>query len=401
MMLSVADAQAQVFAAAAERRRETVPLIEALGRYLAADVLARLTQPPFNASAMDGYAVRFDDLALGIALPVIGESIAGKGFNGVVEEGTAVRILTGAPVPAGADTVVVQEDVRYEDGAIRLISDGPDAVGRHIRKAGLDFAQGQLLMSAGTRLDARAVALLAAAGHSAVDVYARPRVAILSNGDELVPPGATPGPDQIVNSNGVMLAAMLQAAGADVRDLGILPDKPAAILDGIRAAADCDVIVTAGGASVGDHDYVQAALVEAGAAIDFWKIAMRPGKPMMLGRLGKAAVLGLPGNPVSAFVCAHLFLIPLVKLSLGACDPLPDVRYGRLMVDLPANGPRTDYMRAEVSNGPDGWEVTPFSVQDSSMLSRLAAAGGLAVRPAHAAPSPAGSRIAFLPLNND
>lgn len=401
-MLSVAEAQAHVLAAGAPRRRESVPLTQAHGRYLAADVPALLTQPPFDASAMDGYAVRFDDIASGVTFPVIGEAIAGTAFDGVFEEGVAVRVLTGAPLPDGADTVILQEDVAYEDGAIRLIGDCPPYAGRHVRKAGQDFAIGAVLLKAGTRLTARAVALMAAGGHGTAEVFARPRVAILSTGDELVPPGETPGPSQIINSNGVMLASLVGGCGAEVRDLGILPDRHDVIRDAIvQAAADADVLVTVGGASVGDHDYVQAALVDAGASIDFWKIAMRPGKPMMLGTLGETAVIGLPGNPVSAYVCAQLYLLPLLRRLAGAADPLPRPHQGRLTVSLRANNGRADFMRATAAPGPDGWDVTPFPVQDSAMLSRLEASNALAIRPPHAPAAEKGSNIDFLLLDSD
>ena len=400
-MLSVAEAQARVLAAAGARRRETVPLHEAHGCYLAEDVAALLSQPPFNASAMDGYAVRFEDIAPGMTMPVIGEALAGKAFDGMWEEGVAIRILTGAPMPEGTDTVILQEDVAYEDGAIRIMEEGPGFAGRHVRKAGQDFALGALLLKAGSRLNARAIALMAASGHGMAEVYARPRIAILATGDELVPPGAQPGPDQIINSNGVMLSALARAAGAEVADLGILPDRHDIIRDAIADVKDVDILVTVGGASVGDHDYAQAALVDAGATIDFWKIAMRPGKPMMLGTLGDAVAIGLPGNPVSAYVCAQLFLLPLVRHLMGASNPFPAPLQGRLTMDMPANGPRANYQRAHVAAGPDGWEVTPFPVQDSAMLSRLEEANALAIRPAEAPAAEKGSNIAFLPLNND
>ena len=401
-MLSVEAALARVLALApAAPSVETVPLAEALGRHAAADVTALLTQPPFAAAAMDGYAVRFADLAPEQPLRLIGESAAGRRYPGQVGPGEAVRIFTGAPLPEGADTVVVQEDTRADGGLIHLAGDGPGARGRHIRAAGLDFQAGDTLIRAGDRLTPARLGLAAAGGHASLAVATRPRVTLLSTGDELVPAGATPGPDQIVNSNGIMLAAMLREAGAAVRDPGILPDRPAVIRDAIAASDDADILVTVGGASVGDHDHVQSALRAAGAQIDFWKIAMRPGKPMMLGQRGRTVVLGLPGNPVSAFVCARLFLLPLVRRFHSPQAPADRWRTGVLGAPLKPNGERDHFMRALVEPDGSGWRVTPLGQQDSSLLVPLAAANALALHPAHAPGRPEGAEIRFLRLGDD
>ena len=292
----------------------TVPLREADGRVLACDLVAKRTQPPFPASAMDGYAVRHADIAtVPSELTVIGQSAAGHGFSGEVGKGEAVRIFTGAPLAAGADTVVIQENVeRLSQTRIRVVeAAGP---GRHIRGAGLDFDEGEKLLEAGDRLDAGRLMLAAAMNHATLPVRRRPLVGILATGDELVAPGEEPGPDQIIASNTFGVAAIVEEAGGEVLDLGIAADRRETIQAAVDAAEreEVDVLVTLGGASVGDHDLVQEALTGRGMVLDFWKIAMRPGKPLMFGRLGTRRVLGLPGNPVSSMVCAHLFLRPLV-----------------------------------------------------------------------------------------
>jgi molybdopterin molybdotransferase len=309
-MLSVDDAQARLLGGVMPLPAETLPLLSALNRHLAAPVTALRTQPPFAASAMDGYAIRWSDRAG--PWRIIGTSAAGHGFAGSVGDGEAVRILTGAPVPRGADTVIVQEDVSHAGSALRLTGDGPPRAGAHIRPAGLDFAAGDVVAPAGARVTPARIGLIAAAGHASVAAHRRPRVALLATGDELVPPGTRAGPDQIVSSNGVMLAALL-APYADVIDGGIVADTHAALATAIAAHSDADVLITIGGASVGDHDLVKPVLEAAGASIDFWKISMRPGKPMLSGSLGAQRIIGLPGNPVSAFVCALLFVLPLLR----------------------------------------------------------------------------------------
>jgi len=372
-LLSVADAQARVLVGIAALEAEILPLAQAAGRRAAADMPATLTQPPFAASAMDGYAIRWADRAGPWA--VTGEAAAGRGFAGVVGPGEAARIFTGAPVPGGADTVVVQEEVAADGGTAHLTADGPPRLGAHIRPRGLDFAAGDLVVRAGEPLTPARLGLLAAAGHGAVAVPRRPRVTVLATGDELVLPGTAPGPDAIVSSVGVMLTALFAAAGADVTDGGIVPDDRAALAAALSGAR-VDLIVTVGGASVGDHDLVRPVLEGLSAAIDFWRIAMRPGKPMLSGRLGAARVVGLPGNPVSAFVGATLFVLPMLRAWAGDTDPLPRLFTARLGAPLPANDRRQGYLRARLDHG----IVTPAPRQDSSMLRTLADSNALIVR---------------------
>ncbi|MBV8973133.1 MAG: molybdopterin molybdotransferase MoeA [Sphingomonadaceae bacterium] len=391
-LTSVDEAQARLLADAVPLPAEDVPLPAALGRILAADVVARLTQPPFAASAMDGYAIRWDDLPG--PWRVVGESAAGRRFRGTVGPGEAVRILTGAPLPAGADTVVVQEDVRRDGDTLTLTGDGPPRQGAHIRPPGLDFAAGQVLARAGEAVTPARIGVAAASGHATLPVHRRPRVAMLATGDELVPPGATPGPDAIVSSNGVMLAALL-GAHAEVTDGGIVPDTREALAAAVRAHANADVLVTIGGASVGDHDLVMPVLRDLGAAIDFWKIALRPGKPMLSGRLGATRIVGVPGNPVSAYVCSALFIVPLLKRLGGDPAPLPVPFDAPAATDLPANGGRRDYLRARLADG----AVTPSSRQDSAMLHVLADSNVLIVREANAPPAAAGTMVPCLALD--
>jgi len=380
---------------------EEMPLAQCRGRRLAADLVALRTQPPFAASAMDGYAVRAADLdEFPASFTVIGTSAAGHRFAGPVGPGEAVRIFTGAPVPDGADRVLIQEDA-VRDGDIVTFATISSS-GTNIRPEGLDFKEGQSLIAAGARLDARLLALAAAMGHGTLPVRRRPRVAILATGDELVRPGEPAGPDQIVTSNSYAVAALAEEEGAEVIDLGIAGDDFAALEAAITAAqgAKADVLVTLGGASVGDHDLVQSALVKQGMRLGFWRIAMRPGKPLMHGRLGPMAILGLPGNPVSAIVCALLFLVPLIRTLGGDPDALGDrSEEAELAADVPANDLRQDYLRAELTDRPDGLPLArPFGRQDSSMLSTLAASGALVLRPPHAPAEKAGARCRVLRL---
>jgi molybdopterin molybdotransferase len=396
-MLTLDAAQARLLGVVEPLPIERVALPSALGRHAAADVMANRTQPPFAASAMDGYAIRHADLPGPWRL--IGEASAGQRFGGTLEPGAAVRIFTGAPLPDGADTVVVQEDVARDGDRVRLTGDGPPEQGAHVRPAGLDFTEGDPLLAAGTRLTPARLGVLAAGGHGEVAVHRRPRVALLSTGNELVAPGAEPGRDQIVDSNGPMLGALFAAAGADLVDLGIVPDDRAAIAAAIERARAADVLITVGGASVGDHDLVLPALEGAGAAIDFWKVAIKPGKPMLTGALGATRVVGLPGNPVSAFVCAHLFVLPVLRRMLGAPDPLPPLVQARTTARLAPNGPRRDHLRATLAWDGTAWAVTAAARQDSSMLRILAHSNALIVRPEGAAAADAGSFVPVMPLD--
>lgn len=389
-MIGVDEARARLFAAAPPAVAETVPLAAASGRVLAEPVVARRSQPPFDASAMDGYAVRAADLAEG-GLTVIGESAAGRRFAGRLGAGEAVRIFTGAPVPEGADTVLIQEDAEFRDG--RLYATATMESARHIRPAALDFAEGDELLAAGTRLAPRHVALAGAAGYGELSVARRPRVALLATGDELVPPGTLPGPDGIVASTTPAIAAILESAGAETIDLGIAPDQREAIAARAREGlARADILVTLGGASVGDHDLVQPALGDLGIALDFWKVAVRPGKPLMFA--AAPLVVGLPGNPVSGLVCTLVFLAPLVEAMQGIAEPGPRLVEGVLGAPVGANGPRRDHVRARLVDG----RVMPFDTQDSSMLGILSRADALLVRMPGAPAAVAGEHCLFIPL---
>lgn len=398
-LLTVEDALARILADVETTEPERVPLARAAYRVLAEDVRATLTQPPFDASAMDGYAVRVADLAaLPARLALVGESRAGQSFAGTVGPGTCVRIFTGAPVPAGADGVVIQEDTQADGSAI-VIREGTSKT-THIRPRGGDFAEGEVLLGPGRSLNARALMLAAAMGHGTLAVRRKPVVALLATGDELVEPGTPPGPDQIVSSNPYGLAAMIEAAGATARLLGIAGDTRAALEDKIAAAAGADVLVTTGGASVGEHDLVAPALQARGMALDFWKIAMRPGKPMLFGRLGPQRVLGLPGNPVSALICARVFLIPLINRLLGREAASSAAVRARLTVPLPRNGDRQHYLRAVASRGDGGvLLVAPQTSQDSSLMRLLADSNALLVRKPDAPALPAGADVDILPMD--
>lgn len=393
-LLAVDEALALVLAAVtAPLPPEDVSISTAHGRTLARALAATRTQPPFPASAMDGYAVRAADVMPGTTLRVIGAAPAGHAFAGRLRPGEAVRIFTGAPVPEGADAILIQENAEAGDGTVTPRE--TLAAGTFVRPAGLDFAEGEALLPAGHRLTPRSQALAAAMGHGRVAVARRPLVAVLATGDELVRPGEAARPDQIVASNTYAIAGMAEAAGAAVVDLGIAGDSFAALEDGIAraAAAGADVLVTLGGASVGDHDLVQSALTRRGMRLGFWRIAMRPGKPLIFGGLGNTHILGLPGNPVSSIVCARLFLVPLLRALAGdpgaGADPS---EAAVLAAPVSANDARQDYLRATLAPGPDGVpRVTALAQQDSSMLRVLAQADALLVRPPHAPALPAGA----------
>jgi molybdopterin molybdotransferase len=394
-MIPVAEALARVLALVAPVGVESVPLRAARGRVLAEPVAARLTQPPFAASAMDGYAIREADHETGRVLAVIGEAAAGRGFAGSPGAGEAVRIFTGAPVPPGAERVVLQEDVERAGDRITLGRRLEE--GRNIRAAGQDFAAGDVV-TAPRRIGPRDIALMAAMNLPELAVRRRPVVAFLSTGDELVMPGETPGPDQIVASNGLALAAMAEAEGAEARLLPIARDSLASLRYCLSLAAEADLIVTIGGASVGDHDLVGRVLADLGMVSSFWKIAMRPGKPLMAGRLAGQAVLGLPGNPVSSIVCAELFMLPMIRAMLGLPDPGPSPRRAVLAEAVAANGPRTHYMRACLQPGEGMPAIRPMARQDSALLSILAEADALLIRPSGDGPRAAGDVVEYLPF---
>jgi molybdopterin molybdotransferase len=377
---------------------ETIALGKALGRVLAVPIYAKRDQPPFAASAMDGYAVQYADvIALPANLKIIGTSAAGHAFKGKLRQGTVVRILTGAPLPSGADTVVIQENTQREGDTIKVITHTPQA--KNIRRAGLDFAKGDLLVAANTKLTPRDIGLLAAGNAATIKVYRRAKVVLFTTGDELVLPGTRPRADQIVSSNSHTIAAMLQSFGVDVVNLGIVKDNLKATITAVKKGLSADVLLTTGGASVGDHDYVQEAFKASGIKIGFWKIALRPGKPFMYGRKGKTRVMGLPGNPVSALVTARIFLKPL----LNAFANLPTLEPSTTAIlqgTLPANDHRQDYIRATLSTATDGRRtVSPFETQDSSMQRTMQLSHALIIRPPDAAPVQNGDTISVLLLD--
>src|SRR5690242_14646009 len=398
--MPVADALAAILEGSEPMPEEMVALEAAYHRVLARDIAAKRTQPPQAMSAMDGYAVRAADAgAVNAKLRVIGEVAAGRPFDRPIGKGEAARIFTGGVVPDGADAVVIQEDTVAEGDGITLTEAA--ITGRHIRPAGVDFKQGDVLLSAGTRLTERDLSLAASMNYPELPVRRRPRVALLATGDELVMPGSEPGPGQIVYSNGYALRALARAEGAETFDLGVAADTREATTAGIRRARDlgADILVTTGGASVGDHDLVQESLVAEKVQIAFWKIAMRPGKPMMHGRLGAMRVVGVPGNPVSSYVCTYLFVVPLIRALSGAAMILDARETALLGCDIGANDVREDYLRARLEERADGNLIaTPVTRQDSSLLANLAAAQALVVRPPFAPAAKAGSAVEILRL---
>ncbi|MHC8509603.1 MAG: molybdopterin molybdotransferase MoeA [Rhodospirillales bacterium] len=404
-MLSVAEARARILAAFNTMPPETVALDDALGRVLAEGVTARVAHPPVPVSAMDGYAVIAADTAKLAGLEVTGESAAGRPFAGGVAPGQCVRIFTGAQVPQGADAIVIQEDATREGALMRPHE--PVAAGTYVRPAGLDFKEGDQGPRAGTRLGPRDIALAAAMNAPQLSVYQRPRVGVLSTGDELTPPGEPLGPAGIPGSNGPGLAAFVRAAGGEPVPLGIARDTREDLTEKLRRAEGCTAVVTTGGVSVGDHDLVQSVLKDMGATLDFYRIAMRPGKPLMFGALNGAPVFGLPGNPVSAMVTAVLFLGPALEKAQGMTTPGPVIEGARLLTPADANGAREDYLRAAIEDGEgpgsglglgSGLQVRLFGRQDSSMLATLARADVLVIRPPHAPAAAAGDEVSVIRL---
>ena len=401
-MISVAEALAKVTEGIEPVSKEQVPLAAALGRVLAEDVVSQLTHPPADVSAMDGYAVRSGDVAdTPATLKQIGVSAAGSGFGGSVGAGETVRIFTGAPLPDGADTIVIQEDTDTDGESITIRETAPPGhiKGHFVRPAGLDFKKGDVSLSSGMVLTARDLGLAAAMNVPWLQVRRQPRIAYTATGDEVVMPGEPLGPDQIISSNSVAMGAYIRVLGGKPVNLGIARDNEESLRQVLDGAKGADLLVTIGGASVGDYDLVQKVLGEEGMDLGFYKVAMRPGKPLIFGRLGRVPVLGLPGNPVSAGVTAVIFLKAMIERMLGIPapeGPPPTAILGR---DLDANDHRQDYLRARLSHDPDGNLVaTPFGRQDSAMLSRLAEAGCLVVRAPEAPPASKGERVEIVPL---
>ncbi|MGH6788658.1 MAG: molybdopterin molybdotransferase MoeA [Pseudolabrys sp.] len=399
-LIPVAEALERVLADAKPLPAEAAPLNDALGRVLAEDLVALRTQPPAAVSAMDGYAVRGADVASApVTLKLIGEVAAGHPFDGEVRAGQAARIFTGGVMPEGSDTVVIQE-LTTRDGDTVVINKATDK-NKNVRAAGIDFTKNAPLLAKGRRLTGRDLMLAAAMNYPTVRVHRRPKVAVLGTGDELVPPGTAPEPGEIVYSNGFALLALARHEGAEAIDLGIARDKVEDIAAAVRRARDlgADILVTSGGASVGEHDLVQKALAAEGLELSFWRVALRPGRPMMHGRLGAMQVLGVPGNPVSSYVCAFLFLVPLIRRLTGRSDIVPQPEPAVLGHALAANDERADYLRATLTEGADGSLIaTALPVQDSSLMAPLAKADCLLIREPYAQSAGAGSRCVILKL---
>ena len=397
-MISVEEARGRILADLAPTAAEIVPLAAAWGRVSAAPVAARLTQPPQDVSAMDGYALKAADGSLGAVLDVVGSAPAGHPWDGTLGTGQALRLFTGSFVPAGADSILLQEDATRADALVTV--NEAVVAGRHIRRAGQDFARGDVLVPRGKRLTARDIGLIAAGNHPWVAVHRAPRVAILATGDEIALPGEPIPPGGIVSSNSHALAALVRAAGGEAVVLPIAADDRASIAAAADGAKTCDIMVTTGGASVGEHDLIQEALGTRGLIIDFWKIAMRPGKPLIHGRLGDVPLLGLPGNPVSSLITAILFLVPALAVLSGLPAAPPPLSQAKLGADLPANDHRADHLRARLTLDADGTPVvTAFGRQDSAMLRVLAESDALILRPPHAPAAAAGAIVPIVRLD--
>jgi molybdopterin molybdotransferase len=398
MMLSVEEARTRILAAITPMPAEQIGLSNGLGRVLAEDIASRRTQPPTAVSAMDGYAVRAEDVAtVPVTLKIAGHAPAGGAHDDVLGAGEAVRIFTGGPLPDGADAIVIQEDTDSDGVTVTVKESSPK--GHYVRPAGLDFKTGDIILRSGDALTARNVGMAAAMNTPWLSVHRKPRIAILATGDEIVMPGDPIGPHQIVSSNSLALAAMIEACGAEPILLGIAPDESDQLSAMAAAAHGADMLVTTGGASVGDHDLIQSVLGNDGLEVDFWKIAMRPGKPLIFGDIKGTPLLGLPGNPVSTLVCGIIFLIPALQKMLGQSGREAALETATLAVDLAENDQREDYLRARLSFDDNGARIaTPFSKQDSSMLSRLVQANCLVVRPPHAPVAKAGSTVEILPM---
>jgi molybdopterin molybdotransferase len=399
----VADARRSIVSRLQALGTEIVTLENALGRVLAADVVARISHPGADVSAMDGYAVRTDDATLNATLNVIGESAAGHPWSGTLAPGQAVRIFTGAHVPAGADTIVIQEDTTRDGNAVTVTEAAQR--GRHIRKEGQDFRIGDVGLTAPRRLTARDVGFLGAMNHASVPVFRRPRVGILSTGDEIVPAGSEVKLGQLTSANGPGLAAFVTARGAIAVNLGIAPDDKATMRAMVERASEVDILITSGGVSVGDHDHLKDVLGDFGLDLAFHRIAMRPGKPLLFGHIRTpkgttTPVMGLPGNPVAAMICSMNFLGPALAVMQGLPGDPPPVSHARLGTALKANDQREDYLRSTVKASDDGLPVvTPFGVQDSAMVSALARADALVIRPPHAPAANAGDLVPIVMLD--
>ena len=394
-LMAVDEALSRIMATAQLSATELVPLDQAMGRILTTAIKAKRHQPPFASSAMDGYALRHPDIS--VPLKLVGVSAAGHAFKGTVKPHQAVRILTGAPLPKGADTIVIQENTKLDGTTLHITA--PTEFGRNIRPIGLDFKSGDVLVPAGTKLNARDIGLAAAGNAAMIRVRRKPRLVLFTTGDELVLPGQKPRADQIISSNSHAIAAMAAAWGCEVTNLGIIGDTLKATMAAIKKANSADILVTTGGASVGDHDYVQEALKKSSVKIDFWKIALRPGKPFMFGTKGKLRIMGLPGNPVSALVCARIFLKPFIAAMQGLNSD-ENLIQARLGAALPANDFRRDYMRARLSYAPDGTRTaTAFAKQDSSMQRNLRNADCLIIREPEASAAAADELVSVILLD--